>query len=1187
MQDITRLENEIKKLKQMIPFLKSSFTKEKMEHEDNTFTGQNSFKLEPNISEVGIFDYFKTSQTSSDKQFYKYGTKWTKNNISLSNNFIDYNWSSVKISDSSQHQTSLVYNGYIYVSHDYGNTWNVKNKTLSNGSLKRNWSSISMSGDGSKQIAVDVYSNVYTSSDYGETWSTYTNQEDINSNTITGSYVCVSSDAKFITIVSNNVNSGIVCFYSADSNWEARGWNLISETSGIDFIDIVMSKDGKYQFALSSDGKLYKLHTDGTSFNWTNESLDEDIYIALSLSETGQYQSIISFNGILYTSNDFGNTLTKIITDPLIINTTDIIISYTGQNQYITTDDGFLYTSDDFGVSWLKHDSDVFIGATHFSNISISSLGNFITIVSNDGKILISNDSGLSWNTNIEVYITQNDFNDLNLMMRSDIALSDDFVHQTIVVFKYCIFVSNDSGLTWKQNISLGSVSVNNWESVCMSGDGKYQTACGSGVIAISDDYGVTWDINKISNTHSLPSSLFGIFGFLDNGYNWKSVRMSSNGLNQIVVSSDFLFFWSNNYGVNWNPISNLIPESGFIPSNVAVSDDFRKIYIVGRASVEDVNTIHVYYSSNSGETWDSITLESIDPNEITNYVSISSNGNNVVISTNFQIFAKIPSINDLLSFTRIDNMEIIDSKQIVPLLLDNQSFKSVSISSTNDNYPSLIVTIGTGYSYVLDLSSESLSWESQTIPSDQIQSLNWSISSFCKTDDNKRVAVTYDGKLYQTIDGINWSSESSFSIMNEQNNLISKMALSSDGKYQTVTVLSYLGEFGAVFNSDDYGRTFTKNQNIPPELFINVCMSSSGKYQMVCSLGLSDSIGGIFTSNDWGRTWQKFSTPNLFIMSIDISESGKYQTGISLDKQIFQSFDYGETWSLFSDSNDIFDDSYFFKEIMISSTGQYQTIISIYGYIYQSNNFGKTWFKNNLDMGIWFFGTMSSNSDCQTIVGVSFDLSFLLTLSSVNCGRTWEQTMSINFRNDLVYNVSMSGSGQYQTVISSGSIYNSIDYGRTFVKNVSPFQKGTLVLSVVTTKCGTYQAAVDFLGNIYCCLNYENQIGNYELSDLIVQNTIITDNLYKGCDIYRVGSSNGPITITLPRISNLFPSSKRKIIIMDDECSANTNDIIIKCSDENLISSSGNLDSDTYIISVNSGRVELISDGGNKWLAF
>ena len=1178
----------------------------KIDSYNHNYTGNNNFKNEPNISNMTFSDAFISNQSLSTKSFHKYGSTWKRNKTSIDNNYHQFNWTCIRISNTGQYQTALVYNGYIYVSSDYGNSWNVKTKTVDSDSLKKNWISIDMVGDGSKQMSSDG-NNIYTSEDYGNTWNLYI-PDSLTSDEIPGGNLCISNDGKYITIATNNSTGKIYCFYSPSSQWNSQSWTSISTTDGFNFVDVKMSPNGEQQNILSNEGSLYYSGNYGVSF--TPKDLINGIYTKFAMSSDNRYQSVISIDGLLHFSNDFGKSWNIQITPNIITNIIDVKISRTGKYHYLIINDGFLYISNDFGVSWLKNESNVFNGGSHFKSIAISTPEEFIVIVSDDGKILTSNDNGSSWCNNTEIYTSEIDFNDLSLLMSSDIAISEDFQYQTIAVFKYCIFTSNDSGSTWKQNVTLGSTSINQWESVCMSSDGRYQTACGGSVVATSNDFGKTWVTPNIDNHRN--SSLAPFFQILSmDGFKFKSVRMSSNGLNQIVISEDGFIYSSSDYGVTWNKITTLIHQTNFKQTNVAISDDFSKIYISGYVDIGFGNTIYIYTSLDSGLTWneDSITTTS-NTSEKTTYLSVSGNGDNILITTSLQIFAKLTNVTELNNFGRLNSLTSLNTFSLESLPLTNiQVFRTAVISNDGD---SIVVTVGSktniggGYIYILDLTSSNPSWTPQIIPSDGISNINWSICLFSKSDVNKMVASTIDGKIYETVDRLNWTTNSSFSIINLENSSIDKIAISSDGKYQTITMIQYLNKnAGFILNSNDYGYTFTKNNNILDNHFFNVAISACGKYQIVCSYGKIDdspNLGNLFVSNDFGVNWNKVSVDNTSLISVAISSSGKFQTALSMDKSIYQSYDYGVTWNLLNLINDIFSESYMFKEILISSSGEHQTIISLYGYVYQSDNFGKNWYKNTaLGVGIRFFGAMSANGDCQSIVGITgindvdiknIDFSLYSTLNistttTINKGLTWETPLSINFYGNNIYNVTMSSSGQYQSLISFGSLYNSNDYGRTFNKCQSPFQKESLVLSMCTSSDGSYQTAIDYKGNLYSCVNYENNSNNYEISDLITDNTFIQDNSYIGNDIYKVSTLGDQINITLPVISNLFPSSRRKIIIIDDTCNADINPINIRCSGDDLISSIASSDSNIYTINIKSGRVKLISDGLNKWLAF
>ena len=190
-----------------------------------------------------------------------------------------------------------------------------------------------------------------------------------------------------------------------------------------------------------------------------------------------------------------------------------------------------------------------------------------------------------------------------------------------------------------------GPIATDDFTSICMSSDGKYQSATqdNSTSLITSKDYGVTWTFTSINalctwssncmssngqyrlavsdNGNSANSSDYGVTwvirgGFAPNTegqYSWYSCSMSKDGRYQLVTGrlGDFRrIFISSNYGVSWTQIDhtifNVIDVGGYgVIRNSSISSD-------GRYQTVTVNWIYfsgsyptaIYTSEDYGVTW-------------------------------------------------------------------------------------------------------------------------------------------------------------------------------------------------------------------------------------------------------------------------------------------------------------------------------------------------------------------------------------------------------------------------------------------------------------------------------------------------------------------------------------------------------------------------------------------------------
>ena len=161
--------------------------------------------------------------------------------------------------------------------------------------------------------------------------------------------------------------------------------------------------------------------------------------------------------------------------------------------------------------------------------------------------------------------------------------------------------------------------------------------------------------------------------------------------------------------------------------------------------------------------------------------------------------------------------------------------------------------------------------------------------------------------------------------------------------------------------------------------------------------------------------------------------------------------------------------------------TGQYITAVANQGYIYVSNDGGINWTTitsipsstysgTNATNRFWYGVSMTSSGQYQTIAD---NVGYIFVSS--NYGVNWRQEMSDVTRN--WWSVSISSlTGQYQSACvnnssSNGYIYVSNDYGNTWIAKVTDLSRQWYSISVSET--GQYQTAVVYGGSIYCSINY------------------------------------------------------------------------------------------------------------------
>ena len=309
--------------------------------------------------------------------------------------------------------------------------------------------------------------------------------------------------------------------------------SLFRKSIGYKWSSVSMSRNGQ-KIAIASLGSKILLSEDGGN-NW-KQKYTISSWSDVAMNGNGNIILVSDLRGYITLSKDGGNTWVNKITD-IRRRWTGVAMSDDGKNQIACIGGGEVYMSTDFGETWdtIKH-----------------------TLIANESR---------SW---------------------TDVYTSDSGQYITLVatskektVGGEYIYVSNDFGITWIQQPIKG-----NWNSVAMSGDGKYQTALSMGSkIYMSEDFGQTWNIRsevdsllwynvKMSKDGQCQTAVAyndGIYTFKDENYddvkdnvkewllrtsiirNWCALAMSEDGKKQIAfIFESNIYYISEDYGNTW-----------------------------------------------------------------------------------------------------------------------------------------------------------------------------------------------------------------------------------------------------------------------------------------------------------------------------------------------------------------------------------------------------------------------------------------------------------------------------------------------------------------------------------------------------------------------------------------------------------------------------------------------------------
>jgi photosystem II stability/assembly factor-like uncharacterized protein len=281
------------------------------------------------------------------------------------------------------------------------------------------------------------------------------------------------------------------------------------------------------------------------------------------------------------------------------------------------------------------------------------------------------------------------------------------------------------------------------------------------------------------------------------------------------------------------------------------------------------------------------------------------------------------------------------------------------------------------------------------------------------------------------------------------------RIATSYDGKIQTGVVNGVVGGGGNIYNSYDYGKTWTASSQNFNLNWYDVSMSKDGRIQTAVPQG-----DYIYNSYDYGKTWIKnINSPQAWWISVCISETGQYQSAVingcytgENNGYIYRSSDYGQTWQKCFNYNNSW------IGISVSNTGQCQIAVSliidgvanpdnVMGYVFNSYDYGQTWTKNS-SLSQSYYTCVAINGTGQIqLVGINNCNLAPATpgpiLISYDYGKTFTQT-SCPFDNWISISVNSSGSiilgGGYQQtdeqnniVPNTGKMFASYNYGKTW----------------------------------------------------------------------------------------------------------------------------------------------------------
>jgi hypothetical protein len=780
-------------------------------------------------------------------------------------------------------------------------------------------------------------------------------------------------------------------FTPLGKNWSNPDYfqNVLSVACSFDAKYILKLKNSGYPH-LSSDYGVTFMELSIPGFDTYLNHPDS----AMCMSANGQYQLILvlleSSDATALRSSDYGITWTMDFInvygyyDFYTYHTyCPCCMSSTGQHQYVASPKsdfiGFIvYASHDYGTTWSSQE---FIRDTRFllSSLACSSSGEYVSFCINDLNIELpeyiynSTDYGATYTPIIEGYF--------NCVSMSESGQYRTAISNTPTTYANTVYNSADYGITYTAGVTLFSDSGTRPTAIAMTSSGKYQTVihrANTGAIYISTDLGRTW------NGETMP-----FYGQITTERE-NCVCMSSNGGYIVVGSSINLYFSIIPYAASHSLVSvKMVDTETFLIT--ATVQTYAEGAILGESRQYYISLPLLYHRLThtvvdiSGASYFSGDVHIVDGGSLF--------CEDVVITGNVHIHKNIEIDNTLIhgALTMGDNSAIVS---VTPPLMYSQiwnnwsknnnddpdfmtDFRSVSCSSTGQY-------ILAGGIAALKLSSDyGVNWITPSIDSFIYEDSTMCMSSsgqyqlFIRTNNaiNIYASNSYGVTWYGGGNSLNYTS-------------FSPCCMSASGKHQFYAIYNSI-TFDPLYiiiivTSHDYGRTTQNKFKYPVPLDVGILptmslvCSASGKNVSICfSKTVNEQY--IYNSEDYGETYTigLDAGTNNFV-SMACSASGQYRTAIAnnpttFENTVYTSTDYGVTFTagttLFTGS------SYIARSatVTMSASGQYQTTIQreiTSPNVYVSEDFGTTWTTKTLPSNEIRYSVCMSSDAKYTVVG-------------------------------------------------------------------------------------------------------------------------------------------------------------------------------------------------------------------------
>jgi photosystem II stability/assembly factor-like uncharacterized protein len=547
-------------------------------------------------------------------------------------------------------ETSADVTNKIMYSTDSAETWQESDGIPGTPSL----SNVILSEDGSYAYISINGKGVYVSRDGGKSWSTEgielpsidsitgqlttiknvsINIPDGNWQWITGSY-----DLKTMMICSMPItlDSGLTFAGEIYSSLNyGRTW-IATNAQNLSWQNLTVSGNGKFVYACDGNGGIWSSKCCDPAAWWSNSlTVNNASWASVSISDIGTAIACAG-GGKLYSGSSVNLTEMSNNVIPKGLDWNHVIISKDGQIMiaqawegpcFISTNEGIVWSklmvpnrkwssgaisSDNSTIVLVDYAGGIYVGNNKNNNISwskssispqpwhsvaVSANGSVMVAVASNGfGIVVSTDSGRSWKTTCA-----------QINMWEGVAISDDGKKMVAVQYGGYIFMSSNTGATWKR-VGEKDAGKHSWIGVCASSNLCRIYAVGDNCnIYMSFDYGQTWTPGSAPKfTTQLITS-------------WRAISCTSDGTSAIAVNSLGDIWTTNTFKTCSFPPNSL--QTAFSGSNSGCEDGIATVSCSNGQVLSGINVTYGRWQKNvCGDSWEGnepITVnKTLEPSE-------------------------------------------------------------------------------------------------------------------------------------------------------------------------------------------------------------------------------------------------------------------------------------------------------------------------------------------------------------------------------------------------------------------------------------------------------------------------------------------------------------------------------------------------------------------------------------------